>query len=121
MTKLNKQERQLFDEVQLAMKYGENSKDGATHRAYYNGKCYEVHFCYSPKACNITVSLNGSKPNLFERAKNGVLSVVTPTKSWADVKKYTNGTDSDQVARFTGMPKHVLVLKSFHYAKHASK
>jgi len=138
--KLNKQEKQLFDEVKLAMKYGNNdfmrarasmgsTKSCPTMRfvsgygttatliCRYNNENYVVNFCYSK--------------NLFERAATAILNLLKPTKNYVEVEKYhrvkqnpedCNGfRETDMTAKFTGLQKRILMLKAHHYANKCSR
>lgn len=114
--KLNKQEKQLFDEVKLAMKYGKDkwSNAAGTHWIAFDGHCYQITFWYEPKMRHLSVRPAGTEPeqkSFFEKAKNFVLDTVLDRPN----QGFNIRVDSNPEIKYTGMQRRIMDLYRYKY------
>ena len=97
-----KKRKGLFDDVVRSIRTGSVCCNGAEY--VVDGGVYNLHFVYSPKARDVSISLNGadsSKPGLAQRVKD-VLGRITPSRTSVEVTKQS-GYNNKQTEQFTGL------------------
>ena len=105
----NNEQMELFSRVVNAIKTGYVWLDEATCNVVTDYRAFTLHFTYTPKACDISLSINDSKPSFAQRVKKGIARCVTPHHTSVKVVE-KSGYNNEQTGQFTGLRQLRLLM-----------